>query len=98
MKVIYHPTVEATIRRLPEKQSSKLFKVIELFIDYNFVLTSNFLKKISGQVWELRSGRYRLLFGVISNNMIAVCVFLKKTQKTPNKEIKLAQRRLKEYE
>lgn len=97
MEVIYHPEVEKTIRSLPDEDRAKVIKVIDLFLDYKFSLTQLYLKKITGSIWEFRAGRYRLLFGTINRNVIAVNIFRKQTQKTPNRDIKLALRRLKEY-
>lgn len=79
-------------------ENSRILKVVDLFEDYKFSLTPLFLKKIAKEVWELRAGRYRLLLGVVSGNAIITRIFLKKTQKTPQKEIGLAMRRLSEYE
>lgn len=98
MRIVYHPEAEKVIRKLSESENSRILKVVDLFGDYKFSLTQLFLKKIAREIWELRAGRYRLLFGVISGNAIITRIFLKKTQKTPKKEINLAIKRLKEYE
>jgi len=98
MRIVYHPEAEKVIRRLSGSENSRVLKVVDLFGDYKFSLTQLFLKKIAREIWELRAGRYRLLFGVIQGNAIITRIFLKKTQKTPNKEIDLAIKRLKEYE
>ncbi len=98
MKVIYHPEVEECIRTLPEKDNSRVVKIIDLFEDYKFNLTQVYLKKITKGIWELRAGRYRLLFGIIRGDAIIVSMFMKKTQKTPKQEINLAISRLRAYE
>lgn len=53
-------------------------------------------------LWEVRStlprGRIaRVLFGVHGGAIIVLSGFIKKTQKTPDDELKLAQRRFKEF-
>lgn len=53
-------------------------------------------------LWEVRStlprGRIaRVLFGVHDGAIIVLSGFIKKTQKTPDDELKLAQRRFKEF-
>lgn len=98
MRVIYHPEVEEELRKLPRKESARILRVVDLFTDYKFSLTQNFLKKIVEDIWELRAGRYRLFFGIVSPNMVIVSIFRKATQKSPKSEIKLAQRRLNEYD
>lgn len=98
MKVVYHPEVERTIRSLSKLDESRVLKVIDLFLDYGFGLTQLYLKKITKGLWELRAGKYRLLFGIVERDAIIVVLFVKKTQKTPKQSMKLAIRRLKEYE
>lgn len=75
MKIIYYPVIEKIIKRLGQKDRSKLIKVVDLFEKYAFQLSIEFLKKISKEIWELRAGRYRLLFGVIKDIGVAVCLF-----------------------
>lgn len=94
MKIRTDPRVAKTIRSLPEKDNSEIVQVVELFRDYGFQLTIHDLKKLTRNLWELRVNRYRLLFGMVNNEVIIVHIFLKKTQKTPKKEIELAKRRL----
>ncbi|KKQ92666.1 MAG: hypothetical protein UT58_C0012G0015 [Microgenomates group bacterium GW2011_GWC1_39_7b] len=98
MKVIYHPEVDKTIRDLSNKENSRVVKVVDFFESSKFLLDQKYLKKIMKGLWELRAGRYRLLFGISGGNAIVTRLFLKKTQKTPDREIKLAIKRLNEYE
>ena len=98
MKISSDPRVEKEIRLLPQKDASRVVKMAETFGDYGFSLTGKYLKKLSKNLWELRSARWRLLFGIIDGDAVVVNIFLKKTQKTPMKEMKLAIKRLKEYE
>ncbi len=98
MKIIYYPVVEKEIQNLDQKDKSRVIKVIDLFEEYAFQISKEFLKKINKNIWELRAGKYRLLFGVIKDFTIIINLFQKKTQKTPIKEIRLAIFRLKQYE
>ncbi len=55
-------------------------------------------KHLEGQIWELRPLRNRFLYAYYENNkFIVLHHFIKKTQKTPKRELKIAQRRLKDY-
>lgn len=55
-------------------------------------------KHLEGQIWELRPLRNRFLYAYYENNkFIVLHHFIKKTQKTPKRELQIAQRRLKEY-
>ena len=98
MEIIYYPGVEKKILDLDRKNKSRIIKIIDFFEKYGFQLSSEYLKKINKEIWELRAGRHRLLFGVIRQFGIVVNIFYKKTQKTPLKEIKLAISRIKQYE
>ena len=98
MNIIYYPIVEKEIQSLDQKDKSRIIKVIDLFEEYAFQLSKEFLKKINKEIWELRAGKYRLLFGVIKDFGIIINLFQKKTQKTPIKEIRLAISRFKQYE
>lgn len=98
MKVSNDPRVDQLIRALPKTDSSRIVHVIELFKDYGFGLSALYLKKLTTNLWELRAGRFRLLYGLVEGKAIITNLFLKKTQKTPKRELELAQKRLKEYQ
>lgn len=98
MRIIYHPKVEDEIKSLPKKYNSKVVNIVDKFVNEGFSLSTNWLRKLSSNIWELRAGRYRLLFGIKESKAIITNIFIKKTQKTPRKEIELAVKRLKEYE
>jgi len=98
MDIRNDPRVDKEIRNLPLKESSRIVKVIDLFKDYEFTLSQKYLKKLQTNLWELRAGRYRLLFGFVFNKAVITHIFMKKTQKTQRQEIELAEKRLKAYE
>lgn len=57
-----------------------------------------FVKHISGEIWELRPLRNRILFFAYDGEQIILLShFIKKTQKTPKKEIEKAQNLMTEY-
>lgn len=62
-----------------------------------------YVKHIEGALWEIRmkgkDGISRALYVTVKpQRVVVVRVFVKKTQKTPRKEIKLALKRAKELE
>ena len=62
-----------------------------------------YIKHLDGQLWEMRlkgkDGIARALYvTAIGRRVIVVRVFVKKTQKTPPREIKLAAKRAKEVQ
>ena len=56
------------------------------------------IKHLEDEIWELRPLRDRILFAYWENNkFILLNIFMKKTQKTPKKEIEKAKKYLKEF-
>ncbi len=61
-------------------------------------LSENYVKHLEGDIWELRSLRDRILFaGVVDGKYVLLHQFMKKTQKTPAREIKKAKNELKDF-
>lgn len=55
-------------------------------------------KHLEGEIWELRPLRHRFLYAYFKDNkFIVLHHFIKKTRKTPKKEIEQAKRKLKCY-
>ena len=57
-----------------------------------------FVKHLEGKIWELRPLRDRILFfAYIDNKIVLLSHFQKKTQKTPKREIKKAEKLMNDY-
>lgn len=57
-----------------------------------------FVKHIDGKIWEIRPLRDRILFAVLLNDgFLLLHVFMKRTEKTPEKEIEKAKKELQEF-
>ena len=97
MLVLNDPRVDKQIRVLPRKERDRIVQALELFKNHGFSLSEIYLKKLTKIIWELRSGRWRLLFGIVNQTAVVVQILFKKTQKTPIEVIRLAEKRLKEY-
>ena len=95
--------VEEFLDSLTGKQAQKVAWVLQLIEEMDIVSTQYF-KKLTNtdDLWEVRvqSGNniFRLL-GFIEGNEIIILnhAFQKKTQKTPKKEIQIAEARKKDY-
>lgn len=98
MNVISDKRTEKFLENLTETDRARINRTVQFFEEEGFLLDTRYLKKLTSRIWELRPGRIRLLFGVVKGEAIVVNAFMKKTQKTPLKELKLAERRLTEYE
>lgn len=56
-------------------------------------------KHVENDIYEIRTDRYRSLFAYKNDQVVVIAViFIKKTQKTPEKFKNLAKMRLKDYE
>lgn len=77
---------------------TKMRDYIKALSTYGTVLGEPFIKHLDGEIWELRPLRNRILFfGYDGNQFVLLSHFLKKTQKTPKREIEKAKRLMKDY-
>ena len=57
-----------------------------------------YIKHLDNDIWELRPLRDRILFAYFDNNkFILLSIFIKQTQKTPQREIEKAKKLLEDY-
>ena len=95
--------VEEYLNTLTDSQVSKITWVLKLIRELDTVPTKYFKELVNTQdIWEVRVGLGNNIFrilGFIENSELIILtnLFQKKTQKTPSKEIKLAEKRKKEY-
>ena len=95
--------VEEFFDTLSDKQIEKVLWVLRIIRDIDFV-PREYLKKLvnTDDIWEIRvksGGNIFRIFGFFYKNKIIILTngFIKKSQKTSLKEIKIAQDRKKEY-
>lgn len=98
MQLIVDKRVDGIVESLSDTDQARIAGYIDLFRQYGFSLPSKYLKKIDKNLWELRPGNIRLLLGKAGMQIVIVNSFVKKSQKTPMKEIETAKKRLKEYQ
>ena len=97
METVLDERVRKIYRSLSDIDQGRIWGYINLFREHKFFLTGKYLKKLKNDIWELRPGNIRVLFGIVDDTMIIVNIFKKKTQQTPKQEIKTAEKRLKEH-
>lgn len=74
---------------------NKIRDYIQLLSELGTRLGEPYVKHIEGEIWELRPIRDRILFaGLVGGRFVLLHQFVKKTQKTPKREILIAQQRL----
>lgn len=98
MQLVVDKRVDRVVEGLPDTDQARIAGYVDLFRQYAFALPSKYLKKIDKNLWELRPGNVRLLLGKAGMQIIIVSCFVKKSQKTPIREIETAKKRLKEYQ
>lgn len=95
------PVKEFFKKELSFSEMEKIYTSIRT-IERAWPLGKPLVDHIKGNLWEIRCNLnnriVRVLFANIENEMVLLHGFIKKTQKTPQEEIKLAEKRIKEYE
>lgn len=77
---------------------NKIRDYIKTLSEYGTRAGEPYVKHIEGEIWELRPLRNRILFfGYDGNKIILLSYFIKKTQKTPQREIDKAKRLMKDH-
>ena len=71
---------------------------IELLSKNGNNLPDDVIKHIEDEIWELRPGKNRVLYFFYKDNKyVLLHHFIKKTQKTPKREIERAKREMVDY-
>ncbi|WP_241159770.1 type II toxin-antitoxin system RelE/ParE family toxin [Desulfovibrio sp. ZJ200] len=95
-------TVRAEFLALPKDMLASLLKIVEMVEDYGLQRVGMpYVRHLQGKLWEMRGkskdGIARSIYVAVSGRrVIVVRSFVKKTQQTPDREIKLALQRAKE--
>lgn len=92
-------TVDAELRALPHDMRARFSRICELIAAVGLERTDALhVKHLTGRLWEMRmsgrDGTSRALYVTASGRRVVVLrAFLKKTRRTPKREIELALRR-----
>lgn len=74
---------------------NKIRDYIKALSEYGTRAGEPYIKHLDGEIWELRPLRDRILFiGWVNGSYVLLHHFMKKTQKTPAREIEKAKREL----
>lgn len=77
---------------------NKIRDYIQILSTYGTRAGEPYIKHIDGEIWELRPLRNRILFfGYDGEQFVLLSHFIKKTQKTPQREIEKAKRLMNDY-
>ncbi len=96
--------VIAELNALPRDMQAKFERIAKLIHEFGLErVREPYIKHLEGPLWEIRmkgrTGISRALYVTArGRRVVVVRVFVKKTQKTPRREITLALARIKEME
>lgn len=90
------------IDSLSNEAQAKVFRIIKLLKDYGVLLKEPYTRQVRGKIRELRikdsQGNIRVLyFTYAGRRFILLHGFIKKTAKTPVKEIEIAEKRMNDF-
>ncbi|MDD4410223.1 MAG: type II toxin-antitoxin system RelE/ParE family toxin [Candidatus Shapirobacteria bacterium] len=87
------------VNKLDCDGKARLTRDIDFLKENGSGLKMPFAKKIDKKLWELRTSgkqKIRIIYSIVGTQIYVVNWFIKKTQKTPIKELKTAIKRLTE--
>jgi phage-related protein len=99
---ILNSTVAAEIESLPNDMRTRLARYVALIQEFGFqALPREAVKHLEDKLWELRitgrDGISRAIYVTASGRRVVILrAFIKKTQKTPPRELETARQRAKE--
>jgi phage-related protein len=94
--------VAREVEALPDDMRARLARLIRLIQDFGFrALPHDAVKHLEGPLWELRvtgrDGISRAIYVTATGQRVVIVhAFVKKTQKTPRRELEIARQRAKE--
>ena len=97
----YNEKVEESVLDLPDGLLARYLRLTDLMLEFGPNIGMPHTKAIKNGLFELRikskEGIARVFYcTVIKKKIFMLHIFVKKSQKTPSKELKLAMKRLKE--
>jgi len=99
----FHPKVLAEIEAWPVDVLADYTRIIELLVDFSPNLRLPHSRAMGEGIFELRprgkSGIGRAIYCFLAGkNIVVLHAFIKKTQQTPDRELKIARKRMKEIQ
>lgn len=77
---------------------SYLRDYVKILSEFGISCGEPYIKHLDGDIWELRPMKDRILFaGHLGDSFVLLHHFVKKTQKTPVREIEKAKREFKDF-
>ena len=107
MRIFFYETaggnspIKKFIDSLPEADQARFFEVIDEVEKMGLAAMRMVFKPIDGKLWEIKfrsvQAGYRVFYVMLERDLMAwLHAFSKKTQKTPQHELDIARKRMKE--
>ena len=100
----FNAAVDEEIRALPADMQARLLRFADIIEQAGFeALPRDSVRHLEGKLWELRmtgrDGIARAIYVTAAGRRVVVVrVFIKKTQKTPPRELEIARQRAKDVQ
>jgi phage-related protein len=100
--VFVNETAQAEVDALPQDMQTRFARITDLIRDLGLLaMREPYVKHLDGKLWEMRlkgqDGIARSIYVTVTGERAVVLrTFIKKTQKTPRREIQTALARMKE--
>lgn len=97
-----NPTVDAELAALPADMRARFVRLADMIAELGFeALPHSTVKHLEDRLWELRvtgrDGISRIIYVTATGRRVVILrAFVKKTQKTPQRELAIARQRAKE--
>lgn len=90
--------VEGEIESFGPRIFARVLRTVDLLEEFGLELGTEYVSHVRGKIWELKVTRYRVLyFAFTGRRFVLLRAFIKKTKKTPQKEILIAKNRMDDF-
>ncbi|MBU1046258.1 type II toxin-antitoxin system RelE/ParE family toxin [Patescibacteria group bacterium] len=99
--IFFDESIKKFISKLEKSTIAKVLKTIDLLEKFNFKLGLPHSKKIDKNLFELRiygQQKIRIFYAFYKEDIFLLHIFVKKTNKIPLNELKLANSKLKQLQ
>ena len=94
----YIESLRARQDKVSRIKYNKILDYVGILREYGTLAGEPYIKHLEDEIWELRPIRDRILFaGWLGGSFVLLHSFLKKTQKTPRREIEKAKREFEDF-
>lgn len=96
----FDEAVESEFNSFPADVKAKTVHITQMMTEFGLPnIGMPYIKHLQGKIWEMRALQGRSLYITVTGQKILILrCFVKKSNKTPQKELKIAQKRAREVQ